>query len=131
VSDAFDDRIDYTLDPLGDRTQTQIHGPGGASLTRTQSAVFDELGRLLQSIGAAGQTTQFAYDNDDKIVAITDPLANVTGQSFDALNRLIQTAAPLASTDAYGYDPHDNRTAVSDPRGLATTYVYDGLDNLI
>jgi RHS repeat-associated protein len=131
IADAFDERIDYTLDPLGDRTQTQIHGPGGASLTKTQSAVFDELGRLLQSIGAVGQTTQFAYDSDNNIVSMTDPLANVTGQSFDALNRLIRTAAPLASTTAYGYDAHDNRTAVADPRGLATTYVYDGLDNLI
>jgi RHS repeat-associated protein len=131
VSNAFDDRVNYTLDALGDHVQTQIHGPGGATLTKTQSAVFDELGRLIQSIGAAGQTTQFAYDKDDNTVATTDPLGNVTGQSFDALNRLIQTAAPLASTVAYGYDAHDNRTAVSDPRGLVTSYVYDGLDNLI
>jgi RHS repeat-associated protein len=131
VSDALGDQIRYTLDLLGDRTQTQIYGPGGATLTKTQSAVFDELGRLLQSIGAAGQTTQFAHDNDNNIVSITDPLGNATGQSFDALNRLIQTAAPLASTVAYGYDAHDNRIAVTDPRGLATTYVYDGLDNLI
>jgi RHS repeat-associated protein len=131
VSDALEDQIDYTLDALGDRTQTQIYGPGGATLTKTQSAVFDELGRLLQSIGAAGQTVQFAYDNDNNIISLTDPLGNVTGQSFDALNRLIQTAAPLSSTTTYGYDAHNNRTAVTDPRGLGTTYVYDGLDNLI
>jgi RHS repeat-associated protein len=131
MSDALGDQIDYTLDALGNRTQTQIFGPGGATLTKTQSAVFDELGRLLQSIGAAGQTTLYAYDNDSNVVSITDPLGNATGQSFDALNRLIQTAAPLASTTTDGYDSHDNRTTVTDPRGLATTYVYDGLDNLI
>jgi RHS repeat-associated protein len=131
VSDALGDQIDYTLDALGDRTQTQIYGPSGATLTKTQSAVFDELGRLLRSIGAAGQTTQYGYDNDSNVVSTTDPLGNATGQSFDALNRLIQTAAPLASTTAYGYDVHDNRIAVTDPRGLATIYVYDGLDNLI
>src|SRR5260221_2931189 len=131
VSDAFDERIDYTLDAMGGRTLEQIHGPGGAALAKTQSRVFDVLGRLLQSIGAASQTTSYAYDNDDNITQITDPLSNVTGQSFDALNRLIQLAAPLSSTTAYGYDAHDNRTAVTDPRGLATSYVYDGLDNLI
>ncbi len=85
----------------------------------------------MQSIGAANQTTSYAYDNVGNITQVTDPLSHVTGQSFDALNRLIQVAAPLSSTTAYGYDAHDNRTSVTDPRGLATSYVYDGLDNLI
>jgi len=43
VSDAFDERIDYTLDAMGGRTLEQIHGPGGAALAKTQSRVFDAL----------------------------------------------------------------------------------------
>src|SRR6185437_14861278 len=101
VSDAFDERIDYTLDAMGGRTLQQISTAGGAAVAKTQSRVFDELGRLLQSIGAANQTARYAYDNVGNTVQITDPLSNVTGQSFDALNRLIQVAAPLAS-DAVG-----------------------------
>src|SRR5260370_396563 len=128
---AFDERIDSPLDAMGGRTLEQIHTSGGAALAKTQSRVFDALGRLLQSIGAASQTTSYAYDNMDNLSSITDPLSNVTGQSFDALNRLIQMAAPLSSTSVYGYDAHDNRTSVTDPRGLVTSYVYDGLDNLI
>jgi hypothetical protein len=54
IADAFDERIDYTLDALGNRTLEQIHGPGGAALAKTQSRVFDALGRLFHSIGAAG-----------------------------------------------------------------------------
>jgi RHS repeat-associated protein len=131
VGNARDERVDYTLDPFGDVLQTQIHSSGGMALTNTQSQVFDELGRVLQSIGAAAQTTQYAYDKDDNIVSITDPLANVTGQSFDALNRLIQTAAPLGSTTDYSYDANDNQTSVTDPRSLATTYIYDGFGNLL
>jgi RHS repeat-associated protein len=131
VSDAVDERIDYTLDAMGGRTLEQISTSGGAAIAKTQSRVFDVLGRLLQGIGAASQTTSYAYDNDGNLAQITDPLSNVTGQSFDALNRLIQVAAPLSSTTAYGYDAHDNRTSVTDPRGLVTSYVYDGLDNLI
>src|SRR6185437_3067938 len=131
VSDAFDERIDYTLDALGNRTLEQISTSGGAALAKTQSRVFDELGRLLQSIGAAGQTARYAYDPVGNRTQIIDPLSNLTGRSFDALNRLIQVAAPLSSTTAYGYDAHDNRTAVTDPRGLVTSYVYDGLDNPI
>ncbi len=131
ISDAFDERIDYTLDAMGGRTLEQIHTSGGAALAKTQSRVFDAIGRLLQSIGAANQTTSYAYDAVGNLSSITDPLSNVTGQSFDALNRLIQVAAPLSSTTGYGYDSHDNPTSVTDPRGLATSYVYDGLDNLI
>src|SRR5260370_32921352 len=51
-SDAFDERIDYTLDAMGGRTLEQIHGPGGVALAKTQSPAFDALGRPVQSIGA-------------------------------------------------------------------------------
>jgi RHS repeat-associated protein len=130
VSDAFGETITYTLDAMGDRTGTQIAASGG-TIVKTQSAAFDDLGRLLQSIGAAGQTTGYAYDNNANVTGITDPLANATSRSFDALNRLIAVNAPLSSSASEGYDAHDNLTRVTDPRGLATTYVYDGLDNLI
>jgi RHS repeat-associated protein len=131
VADALEERIDYTLDALGNRTLEQIHGPGGAALAKTQSRVFDVLSRLFKSIGAAGQTTTYGYDSNDRPISTTDPLTHVTGQSFDALNRLIKVAAPLSSTTSYAYDGRDNRTSVTDPRGLVTAYVYDGLDNLI
>ena len=47
VSDAFDERIDYTLDAMGGRTLEQISTAGGAAIAKTQSRVFDDLGRLL------------------------------------------------------------------------------------
>jgi len=67
--------------------------------------VFDALGRLFQGIGAANQTTSYAYDNVGNVAQTTDPLSNITGQSFDALNRLIQVAAPLSSTTISGLVP--------------------------
>jgi len=60
VSDALDERIDYTLDAMGNRTLEQISTAGGAAVAKTQSRVFDELGWLLQSIGAAGQTNSIS-----------------------------------------------------------------------
>src|SRR6185312_7501705 len=105
VSDAFDER----MTPRGGCTLEQISTAGRAAVAKTQSRVFDVLGRLLQGIGAAGQTTTYGYENEDRIAAITDPLSHATGQSFDALGRLIKTAAPLSSTTTYGYDAHDNR----------------------
>jgi len=130
VANALGETINYTLDALGGRTLLQIQASGG-SLMKTQSQVFDELGRLLQSVGASGQTTTLVYDNDNNVTSTTDPLSHATGRSFDALNRLIQVNAPLSVSTAYGYDQRGNLVSVTDPRGLPTTYVFDGLDNLI
>jgi YD repeat-containing protein len=130
VSNVNGEQVAYTLDALGNRTQTQILNSSG-SITKTQSQVFDELGRLLQSIGAAGQTTSFAYDNNGNRTGVTDPLSNSTSQAFDALNHLVQTTAPLSTTTDYAYDAQDNMTGVTDPRGLATSYSYDGLGNVL
>jgi YD repeat-containing protein len=61
VEDSLGERIEYTLDDMGDRTAENIKNSGGTivkSLTRT----YDELGRLLHSIGAASQTTAYVYD---------------------------------------------------------------------
>ena len=123
------EEVDYTLDALGGRTLEQISGTG--TLAKTQSRTFDELGRLLTTIGAANQTTTYAYDKDGNRISVTDPLNRQTTQAFDALNRLISVAAPLSSTAAYGYDSSDRLTAVMDPRELATTYAYNGFGDLI
>ena len=43
VADAFDERIDYTLDAMGNRTVEQISTAGGAAVAKTQLRVFDDL----------------------------------------------------------------------------------------
>jgi RHS repeat-associated protein len=130
VTDLLNQGGAYTLDALGDRTQTRVADPSGV-LQRTHSAKFDGLGRLLQDIGGAGQTTSYAYDSNDNALTITDPLGHATHRAFDALNR------PIALTDAAGgvtrtsYDAHDRPVSVTDPNGGATTYVYDGFGDVI
>jgi YD repeat-containing protein len=48
-----------------------------ATVVKQQSALFDELGRLMRSIGAASQQTNYGYDRTDKLVAVTDPRSNL------------------------------------------------------
>jgi YD repeat-containing protein len=55
VIDLFNQSIAYTLDALGDRTQTKVADPSGI-VQRMHSGKFDALGRLLQDVGGAGQT---------------------------------------------------------------------------
>jgi len=130
ISDAAGNRIEYTLDAMGNRTSEAVYDAGG-QLARSQQKVYDELSRLLRSIGADGQTTHYGYDRNDNLTSTFDPLWQLHENSFDALNRLIQQTDPLGGVTRYGYDAQDRLTSVTDPNGNATTYVYDGLGNLL
>lgn len=130
IADLFNQTISYTLDALGDRTQTNVADSHG-TIQRTHSGSFDALGRTLQDIGGAGQTTTYVYDGDGNALTVTDPLQHHTIQAFDALNR------PVTTTDAGGnvtqttYDAHDRVLSVKDPNGETTAYIYDGFGDLI
>jgi RHS repeat-associated protein len=130
VSNALGETITYLRDPNGDVTNQTIRGNGGA-LAKVQNQVFDSLGRMLQQIGASGQTTTFGYDNDDSQVSITDGLTNTTLRAFDALNRLITSVDPLTNSTHYGLDSQDNVVSVTDPRILTTSYIRDGFGRVI
>lgn len=128
IANNLGETVTYTLDALGNRTLTQVRD-ASANLVRSRSAVFDTLGRLLQSIGAAGQTTLYAYDHNSNNTAVTDPLTRQTAQAYDALNRLATVTDALSGVASSAYDARDNITGVTDQRSLATGYIYDGLDN--
>ncbi|MBX3664871.1 MAG: RHS repeat protein [Burkholderiales bacterium] len=132
IADNLGNKIVYTLDLMGNRTQEQVFDPGN-TLAQTRSRVYNSLNRLVQEIGAASQTTAYTYDNQGNVTQIDGPLAgtgDVTVNAYDALNRLVQITDPLAGTVAYGYNGVDRLAAVTDPRSLVTSYSYDGLDNL-
>jgi YD repeat-containing protein len=130
MEDNLGNRIDYTLDPLGNRIREDVKDPGG-TLRRTQFRVYNEINRLVQNTSGENQTTLYAYDANGNPVSITDPNGNATTQGFDALNRRIETTDTFNGVTSFTYDPRDHSTAMTDPRGLTTTYTYDGLDNLI
>lgn len=130
VTNGLGESIVYTRDPAGNIIQQNILN-ASASIVKTQSHVFDELSRMLKNIGAALQTTSYAYDADGNQDSVTDGLTNTTTQAFDALNRLASTIDPLTKTTGYGYDTADDLTTVTDPRSLTTTYYYDGFGRVI
>ncbi|WP_420347619.1 RHS repeat-associated core domain-containing protein [Pelagibius sp.] len=130
ITNAQGERIEYTLDAMGNVTGEVLRSDTGA-IVRSQTRVFDELGRLLQQVGAATQTTTFGYDLNSNLTSITDPLNGPTTQAFDSLDRLVQMTDPLNGITGYGYDAQDNLVTVTDPRGLVTTYTYNGFGEVI
>ncbi|TAL40201.1 MAG: hypothetical protein EPN97_00550 [Alphaproteobacteria bacterium] len=128
VQNNAGESINYTLDALGGITQTQV---SGTAITKTQTAVFDSLGRMLRQIGAYNETTSLAYDAVGNVLTTSDALNHTSTQSFDALNRLIRSVDPLNNATAYAFDAQDNLASVTDPRGLVTNYTYNGFGEVI
>ncbi|MCG8360299.1 MAG: DUF6531 domain-containing protein, partial [Kiloniellales bacterium] len=99
IANSLDERIEYTLDAMGGRTAEVVKASGG-TIERSQTRVYDELGRLLESVGAASQKTLFAYDKNSNLASLTDGVNNQTQQAFDGLDRLVTITNPDLSTSS-------------------------------
>ena len=130
VQDNSGATIAYDRDNMGNITARRVTDLGG-TLQFAQTAVFDELGRLLQFVGASNQTWSHGYDRTDNRVSVTDPRSNVVGWSFDALNRLVGTTDEEGAAVALARNGKDEITRYTDPRSLNTTYVRNGFGDVI
>lgn len=132
IQDNLGNKIVYTLDVMGNRTQEDVRDLAN-NLAQTRSRIFNSLNRLFKDIGGtnpATQITQYGYDNQGNLTTVTDPLDHVTTNGYDALNRLKQVTDPGTGVTQYALNPLDQLTGLTDPRNNATTYTVDALDNL-
>ena len=130
ITDAEGNYMQYTLNALGHRITTAYYESGG-NLVRTSSAVFDDLNRQEQIIGAIGQTTTFTYDVQGNRITATDALNRPTTiYSYDTLSRLTNINDANGKDTVYQYDDRDQLRFVTDPVSLATEYQYNELGQL-
>lgn len=129
ITNNLGETIEYSLDAMGNRTALRLKD-ASSSLTQQQAWVYDELGRLLRSVGAGGQTSSQQYDLNDNPTVSTNPKQHSNTKAYDALDRVVSSTDPLNGVTALAYDAQDNLTQVQDPRGITTQYQYDGLGNL-
>lgn len=129
ITNNLGERVEYDVDVAGKRTAQRLKDATG-TLKQQQSWVYDELGRLLRSVGASAQTDHYQYDLNDNPAGHTNPRQFSNSSSFDALDRLVSQTDALNGITQLGYDAQDNLTKVQDPRGVTTRYEYDGLGNL-
>lgn len=120
----------FAVNNLGDPTAVTVR-TSGATITKQQSMVYDELGRLIQSIGAGSQTTGFAYDKVDNQKSVTDARGKLFQTSFDALDRVVSETNPQSQVVQYGYAPNDELTSHKDGRNLETVRTVDGFGQVI
>lgn len=130
IADNLGNRVQYTLDAMGNRTKEELFDPLN-NLTQTRQREFDALNRLWKDIGAQSQITQYQYDAQGNLKQISDPLLHTVTHQFDALNRLSQTIDPASGQIRQERDVRDQITRVSDPRDIATSYTYNGFGDVI
>jgi RHS repeat-associated protein len=125
IEDGDGHRVEYTLDAGGNRTAQYVHDASGA-VARAHRRAFDQLGRLIRTIGAQGQSTTYQYDANGNRTWTTDPAGATVNRAFDALDRVIRQTDAMGGTTAFAYDRRDRVTAVTDPNGNVTRYTYNG-----
>lgn len=130
VKTASNERIEFTLDAAGNRTQQVVKNSSGVITYSVQSA-FDELSRVMQVTGNNGQLDKTQYDVNDNPTASIDGRNYTTQQTYDALNRVKKVIDPSFGETSFTYNAQNQIKTVTDARGNVTTYNYDGLGNLI
>lgn len=125
VTNTLGETLAYTLDAMGNRTYSSITHANG-ELARQQQRTYDELGRLLTSVGANGQITRYGYDLNNQLTLRTDARRRRSVLAYDALGRVAQVTNALGGITALSYDADDNLKQLIDARGITTQYTYDG-----
>ena len=124
------EKITFMLNALGQPTAEQTLAPGGA-IARASTRAYDELGRMIQSAGAGGQTWQYAYDKVGNLTSTTDARGKVWSATVDNHNRPKTQTNPQAQTETRAWSQADGMTQFKDGRNLATDTVIDGFGNVI
>jgi RHS repeat-associated protein len=132
ITNSAGETVTYGRDALGGATSITVTN-GSSTTTYSKQQGFDELGRLIQSMGSvpANSTYNFGYDKTDNLTSVTDPRSYVFTYGFDALNRLIQTIDEESDVVSLTRNGVAAITAYQDPRSLTTNYVRDGFSGII
>ncbi len=86
---------------------------------------MDGAGRMIQSVDAAGQITNYGYDAYGNLLSVRDPNGVGFDYQYDALNRRISATDTAGHTTTMQYDLGGNLIAEVDAKGQTTTHQYD------
>lgn len=110
--------------------------PNGGYLRRHKDRIadtFNSQGLQLDSIDANGNRTQFAYDTENRLVRLTDPVGLVTTftHAAHAGERISRIDDPFSRTIELGYSAAGDLIRIEDPDQSARSFTYDARHRLI
>ncbi|MHC5112662.1 MAG: hypothetical protein ACYTHJ_22625, partial [Planctomycetota bacterium] len=130
IHDTDGNAVHYRLNAAGQRVEEWVVNPAGHRV-REMERVFDELGRLIEMQGGAGDTMTYSYDANGNRIGQIDGNARATVNVYDALNRMSLSIAPDGGETHIGYDARDNAIRVTDPNGLSTLSDFNGFNQVV
>jgi len=102
--------------------------PGKAPLLTN---VYDSSGRVISQTNGNKFITTFAYSTPTAgQTTITDPLGNAIVHTYDDNLRIVQITDALNGTISYSYDANNDRTSVTNQNGQTTAFTYDSMGNV-
>ena len=126
VTDANNKVTSYTYDARGNRLTVSdpVNGTGNPTLF-----TYDSMNRLLTTIyPGATRAITFGYDYRGRRISVTDQNGNTTQYAYDDADRLTSVTdaqTPNAGTTQYGYDTENNITSITDANSHQTTFHYN------
>lgn len=130
VTDAKGNVLSYGHDAMGNVTLTAIDD-SASTLLYSQTQTFDELGRLLTSVGVGSATWSYGYDKVSNLTAQTDPRSNAQTYAYNRLNELIETVDEASNAVDLERNAQGEVVGHIDPRLIETQYVRNGWGEVI
>ncbi|UXI67070.1 RHS repeat-associated core domain-containing protein [Tahibacter amnicola] len=135
------DRLESVTEPLGkvttytydgaDRKRTETRNNIGGSGAQKREWIYDDGGRLTQTIDAEGGHRFLGYDDGTNVTSRIDARGHVTTYVYDARNNLTDTIGPEAGQKtSYGYDLGGLRTSEKWANGREIVREYDARGRL-
>lgn len=129
---AFTDRegntVSHEYNSIRSHYLTDVIDP----LNRPQSrSVYDDDGRLIQSIDVNNNSVSLNYDIDDSIIRSTDALGNDSIVLFDNYGNVTSTVDELGNQTTYEHDSSNNLVSVTLPSGRKTVFTWDSRNQLL
>lgn len=147
ATDTFGDTITYEYDSRGDLVSVTnksgstikytydnnhnlsgIIDPTGAAVARNE---YDQEGRLIATIDANGNRTEFSHDIDGRQEVMRDKNGNATVYIYDEQGNILSKVDPYGNTVNKSYDNNNNIIKYTDELGNNNYYSYDTRNNLI
>lgn len=99
-------------------------------LEHATAFTYDALGRVTQQTDPAGKVVSFTYDAAGNILTMTNA-AGTTEYAYNNGNRLTEITLPDDTTTEFAYNAAGQVTTVTDDQDNETVYTYDARGNLL
>lgn len=130
---------EYTYDQAGNLSKVTYTAEASASENTLQNTTETTAsdGANLNGTDSADTTSNsvkqylYTYDKLGRLLTVTDPMDNVSGQAFDVLGQVTSVTDSQGGTTTYEYDKAGNIVKETNAIGVSKTYEYDAYNNLI